>query len=242
MRLGTDIRRCVASYAGNGNGSTWEDRPGMHAPYIGGATIKVGNGLESWTSSSDQRSTMNGSTMTFEGNASALAIGVPLSPILTSQGQSKFDVRFVVTAPTDFQLTGYVQENGHADSQAIVRLTDTNGAVVAEAISSANSSNDFALNGTLPPGNYRLYAESTGRSRTGPIIFISNGSSSCAFEFNTGAPVYHPADWNLDHFVNSDDFYAFIHDFLRGDADFNHSGSTDSSDFFDFMRVFMIAG
>jgi hypothetical protein len=238
LQFGTDIRRCTASYAGNGSGSTWQDRPVAFDPFDGGADIEVTNGLETWVSNSLQNSWMDGSTMAYVGSGTGTAIAVPLSAPLMAQGQSKFDLYFSISEPTEYHLWGTVGELGHADSQAVVRLSVVGGGVINEAISRANATDAFDLSGTLQPGNYRLYAEAMGRGRTTPLLLLSTGSSSCSVVFDAGTEIFDPADWNLDRLVNTADFFDFVTDFAADNADFDHSGETDSQDLFGFLNAF----
>jgi hypothetical protein len=181
---------------------------------------------------------MTGHSMSFSGSGIALAIAIPLSAPLTSQGQSKFDLYFSISETTDYSLSGVLSESGHPDSAAIVRLSVVGGDVINEVTSSAHSTDTFDLSGTLPAGNYRLYAEATGRGRTGPLVLLSEGNATCDLEFSTSVEFFDPADWNQDRFVNTADFFQFILDFQVDDADFNHSGETNSEDLFDFLMAF----
>ena len=238
LRYATDVRRCVASYSGNGSGSTWQDRPVAFKPYEGGANIEVTNGVETWFSSSVQTSEMTGTTMAFNGNAEGTAISVPLSAPLTSQGQSKFDLYFTVDEPTEYRLTGIIAETGHQDSAASVRLSVVGGGDLEFAESSTNSSRPVDFSGTLQPGSYRFYAEATGRGRTGPLLLVSHGTATCAVEFSAGVQLFHPADWNQDGVRNTRDFFDFLSDFHAGDADFNRDDVTNTVDFFEFITAF----
>lgn len=238
LRYTTDIRRCVASYSGNGSGSTWQDRPFPFEPYKGGANIEVSNGLEAWISESDQNSNMSGRSMTFVGSGSGTAIAVPLSAPLTSQGQSKYDMYFVVAATTEYHLTGVVSESGHADSLSQVRLSAVGGGNINLIQSTPNASVPFSITGTLQPGSYRLYAEATGRGRTGPLVLISTGTATCAVDFTANVEIILPADWNHDGQIDTQDFFDFLTDFQAGDADFDHNGITDSNDLFAFLIAF----
>ncbi len=49
-----------------------------------------------------------------------------------------------------------------------------------------------------------------------------------------------PADFNLDHAVNSQDFFDFLTAFFgtKSNADFNDDGVVNSQDFFDFLAAF----
>jgi hypothetical protein len=52
------------------------------------------------------------------------------------------------------------------------------------------------------------------------------------------SPEFHAADWNLDGFVNSADFFAFLESFFDLSADFTGDHVTTSVDFFEYLEVF----
>lgn len=53
--------------------------------------------------------------------------------------------------------------------------------------------------------------------------------------------IRHPADWNNDGVVNSQDFIAFMTDYLLSNADFNSDTRTNSQDFYDFITAYLTA-
>jgi hypothetical protein len=49
-----------------------------------------------------------------------------------------------------------------------------------------------------------------------------------------------PPDWNGDGDVDSQDFTAFLNDFVAGNADYDGDGDTDSQDFVSFLNDFVV--
>jgi hypothetical protein len=48
-----------------------------------------------------------------------------------------------------------------------------------------------------------------------------------------------PPDWNGDGILNSQDFVAFLNDFVALNADYNGDGITNSQDFVAFLNDFV---
>lgn len=192
----TDIRRCSASYTGNGSGSTWQDRPTPYAPYQGAADLVASNGVETWSPHCTQESELDGSSASYVGWAESAIIAGLLSNPQTAQAQSKYDMWFTLAGPVEYELTGEVSEGGHSDSLAFVRLTNLEGDVIELVSSTADSSTAFHRSGTLPAGMYRLYVEVLGKCRTLPPLLVSQGEAACTMGFAVvsapAAPVGRP--------------------------------------------------
>ena len=189
----TDIRRCSASYTGNGSGSTWQDRPTALLPFTGAADLVATNGVETWSPHCTQESAMDGSSASYVGWADAAIIAGLLSNPQTAQAQSKYDTFFTLAAPVHYELAGHVGENGHADSMAMVRLTNMDGDIIELITSVADTTTTFSRSGTLPAGMYRLYAETLGKCRTISPQLVSQGGATCEMEFAVAPAPQAPA-------------------------------------------------
>lgn len=237
----TDIRRCTASYSGNGSATCTESRREPFDIWEGGANLNVTNGLETWITHAQQQSDMDGVSVTFDGSGTTLAIATPLSNSLQALAQSKLDLFFTIEAPTRYALLGSVAEAGCPDSFSRVVLSQyaTGNPVIQSVTTGPDGGAEFSWSGTLEPGMYRLEAEATARSRTVSPVLLSEGAASCTMEFRTAPAVECPSDWDRDGAVGSPDAFAFLVDFFGAGADFNTDGQTDSVDFFGFMAAFM---
>jgi hypothetical protein len=237
----TDIRRCTASYSGNGSATCTESRREPFEFWEGGANLNVTNGLETWVTSAQQRSDLDGVSVTFDGSGTTLAIAAPLSNPLQALAQSKLDLFFTVEAPTRYELFGRVAEGGCPDSlsRVVLSMYATGNPVLQSVTTGAEGVAEFSWSGTLEPGMYRLEAEASARSRTVSPVLLSEGVASCTMEFRTAPAVWCSSDWDRDGAVASPDAFAFLEDFFGDGADFNTDGRTDSSDFFGFLAAFL---
>src|SRR5688572_10399691 len=237
----TDIRRCTASYSGNGSATSTESRRDPFEFWEGGANLNVTNGLETWVTSAQQQSDLDGVSVIFEGSGTTLTIATPLSNSLQALAQSKLDLFFNVETPARYVLFGRASEGGCPDSFARVVLSEyaTGNPVLQSITTGADGVAEFSWSGTLEPGMYRLEAEATARSRTVSPVLLSEGVASCVMEFRTAPAVECSSDWDGDGAVASQDAFAFLEDFFGAGADFNTDGRTDSTDFFAFLTAFL---
>jgi hypothetical protein len=178
---------------------------------------------------------MNGESMSLTAAAHATVTGQPSSHLF-AQGQTTFNILFSLSTPAAYSLSGSVSQTGNPQSNAQVTLTDESGHQIESIASTPNNPDFFNRQGELAPGNYRVEATVLGRAQTpGPL---SSGDALCFLLLSVTPSDGCPADWNRDGIVDTQDFYAFLADFLAGNADFDHSGSTDVQDFLAFLLSF----
>jgi hypothetical protein len=99
---------------------------------------------------------------------------------------------------------------------------------------------------TLPDGSMRTIRSLAFGDKIGAGHDSLNFSSQVVFqaEFSdltqalvtTARPC--GGDWNHSGGVSSEDFFAFLNEYLAGVADFNRDGYANSQDFFDYIQAF----
>src|SRR5262245_22659283 len=92
MSFITHIRRCSASYAGNGSGITFVSRPVPYDPFYGVADLDIDNGLELFLPYSEQTSSMDTTSVQCTSASTVLIVASPLSEPLQSIANSRFDL------------------------------------------------------------------------------------------------------------------------------------------------------
>jgi hypothetical protein len=232
-----DSRVCSASFDGNGGGSSFD---GPHTPYglfQGGTNLEVNNGLESWASGCDQRSSLSSSYM-FMASSAFAAVNTTIGSATSAQGRSTFDVWFTSSIEVPIHLSAAIGESGYATSRANVTLTTWAGDVVFTHVSPDDGSDSFSDDFILPAGNYRLLAEAFARVRIPPGSTV-DASAMCSFLFEVSRQQHCLSDLNEDGVANSADFFMFITRFFSDDADFNRDGRTSSEDFFVYMLDYL---
>jgi hypothetical protein len=70
--------------------------------------------------------------------------------------------------------------------------------------------------------------------RLGSFAGVRDGSGTLTIQVQTACA----CDWNHSGTLNSQDFFDFLTAFFNGNADYNQNGSTNSQDFFDFLSCF----
>jgi hypothetical protein len=241
MTFVTDIRRCTASYSGDGSATTTDSRRVPFELFDGAANIDVTNGLETWVGHSDQQSDMDAGSIVFHGAGQVLILTTPLAPPLQALGQAKLDVFFTIDRSARYTLDGNVSRSGDAASVSRVSLSrwqDEN--VVLQTVAApVDGGSDFAWSGVLQPGMYRVQAEATAIALTASPQVGSEAATVCTLSFALLPAARCPADWNADETVDTADAFAFLQDFFGPGADFDADGATTSADFFGFLDAFL---
>jgi hypothetical protein len=72
------------------------------------------------------------------------------------------------------------------------------------------------------------------------FVVKSGPDNTCDYSRLTSTIERCPSDYDQSGFVDSNDFFAFVRDFINGNmaADFNHDGQLNTQDFFDFIMAF----
>jgi hypothetical protein len=119
------------------------------------------------------------------------------------------------------------------------------GRAVALALTNAGASVDAQ---TIPmvngEGLHHYVFDMTAAAFDGARLSVGPGATDYIFALvdtvavEDALPPACRADWDHSGTVNSTDFFAFLNDFFAGSADINADGATTSSDFFEFLQFF----
>lgn len=92
----------------------------------------------------------------------------------------------------------------------------------------------------IPAGLFTVSGTIAQPDANSPAAPLAGGSFSLVGGFWTIVAPRCAADFNVDGFVNSQDFFDFVTAFFNvsPDADFNHNGVINSQDYFDFLSAF----